>query len=481
MHLPRTRAGQAILLLLVAFASRFALFGDPVIHSDEQFYLLVGDRMLHGAWPYVDVFDRKPVGLFMVFAAIRLLGGDGVLMYQLAATLVAAATAFVVTRIVARAAGRDAGVGGGLIYLVWLIVFDGAGGQSAVWGNAPMAVAGLLVLDAARGHRRITARGGAAMLLVGCAMQIKYTAMFEGIFFGLTLLWAGQRAGRSWPRIAGDGVLWVAAALLPTALAWGIYATAGHNEAFVFANFMSIFGQQDDDTLRSNMLKLLGGAALCLPLAALAWRGRRSGGGFALLWVAAAVIAITIMHTFELLYLIPLALPLSVAAGIGLERMPGRGQSVRRIDGRRLASVVLFGSVAAAFLTSTRVGRRGDAAEIARLVRLIGPAPAGCLFTYGSEPILYFLTRSCLPTPYIFRSHLGQTTEIHGIGVDPTAETARLLAAKPGVIVLRAPKSSTNPATAALVDRAIAARYRLVGTVEVGELPQSVYRLRPGA
>jgi hypothetical protein len=186
------------------------------------------------------------------------------------------------------------------------------------------------------------------------------------------------------------------------------------------------------------------------------------------------------MHTFEMLYFIPLALPLSVAAGVGLERAPRRpGQA--RIDGRRLAAALLFGAVAAAFLTGVRVSRRGNAAEIAQLVTLIGQAPPRCLFAYGSEPILYFLTRSCLPTPYVFRSHLGQVTEVNGIGVDPTAETARLLAARPGVIVIRAPKRSTNPATQALVLRALHDRYRLVGTVVVGELPHAVYRLRPGA
>ena len=66
-------------------------FGNPVIGSDEgdeQFYLLVGDRMLHGLLPYVDVWDRKPVGLFLVYAAIRLLGGEGIWQYQLAATAV---------------------------------------------------------------------------------------------------------------------------------------------------------------------------------------------------------------------------------------------------------------------------------------------------------------------------------------------------------------------------------------------------------
>ncbi len=474
----RHRWASALVLLLVAFALRSPFFGNPVIHSDEQFYLLVGDRMLHGAWPFVDIFDRKPVGLFLIFAAIRSVGGDGVLMYQLGATLVAAATAFLVTRIVSRLSRSGpapiASLGAGVIYLVWIIVFDGAGGQSAIWGNALMAAAALVVLDTTRDGGHISLRGAGAMLLIGIAMQIKYTAMFEGIFFGLTLLWTAHRDGRSIGRLAADAGLWIGAALLPTALAWTVYAAAGHGDAFVFANFLSIFGQQDDDTLRSNLLKLLGAIGLSLPLAWLAWRGRQSGS-FALGWVAAAVIAILIMHTFEQLYMLPLALPLSVAAGTGLA-----GPTVRTTI-FRLAAVLVFGTLAATILTSVRVGRRGNARQIAQLVQMIGQQPRGCMFAYGSEPILYFLTRSCLPTPYIFRSHLGQTTESHGTGIDPVVEVARLLAARPGVIVIRASKPSTNVATQALVLRAIKAHYRLVGSVKIGELPQSVYRLRTDA
>ncbi|MGI8366235.1 hypothetical protein ACRYSN_13930, partial [Sphingomonas paucimobilis] len=92
----------ALFLLLVAVLLRAHDFGNPVIHVDEQYYLLVGDRMLHGAWPYIDLWDRKPVGLFALFAAMRLLPGDGILAYQLTATLFAAATAFLIARGAAR-------------------------------------------------------------------------------------------------------------------------------------------------------------------------------------------------------------------------------------------------------------------------------------------------------------------------------------------------------------------------------------------
>ena len=61
-------------LLAFAFLVRAQTFGNPVLGFDEQFYLLVGDRMLHGAIPYVDIFDRKPIGLFLIYDAIRELG-----------------------------------------------------------------------------------------------------------------------------------------------------------------------------------------------------------------------------------------------------------------------------------------------------------------------------------------------------------------------------------------------------------------------
>lgn len=224
---------QALLLLIAAFVTRGALFGNPLVHSDEGFYPLVGDRMMHGAWPFVDIFDRKPVGLFLIFAAIR-----------------------------------------------------------------------------------------------------------------------------------------------------------------------------------------------------------------------------------------------SVAAAAGLD---DRGCTLRL---RRCVAILAIGLTLAALVKTLRIRQRGTPAQATALARMVGDRPAGCVFGFNSEPILYYLTRSCLPTRYICRSHLGQTSEIHGIDADPVAETARILARDPGVIVIRTPKPTTNPATQAVVWRAVADRYRLIGTVGIGRLRQYVFRLR---
>jgi hypothetical protein len=47
--------GALALFALVAMAFRVVQFGNPIVHVDDQFYLLVGDRMWRGAVPYVDI------------------------------------------------------------------------------------------------------------------------------------------------------------------------------------------------------------------------------------------------------------------------------------------------------------------------------------------------------------------------------------------------------------------------------------------
>src|SRR3546814_20569577 len=50
------RIATAVILVAAAFALRGRYFGIPHLHVDEQFYLLVGDRILnHGAITYVDL------------------------------------------------------------------------------------------------------------------------------------------------------------------------------------------------------------------------------------------------------------------------------------------------------------------------------------------------------------------------------------------------------------------------------------------
>ena len=289
------REGLKAFLILAAFTllTRGWIFGNPVVNMDEQFYLFVGERMWQGELPYVDIWDRKPVGLFLIYALAVGLFPNPVIGYQLLATLAVVLTAQLIFTVARRLTSFSPALAAAAAYPAWLLVFGGIGGQSPVFYNLPMAIAAVWTMARymSTDDRRLTLHGCAIMLLVGVAIQIKYTALFEGIFFGLSLLWTGWRHGRSLARLAADGAIWIAAALAATLAAWAAYAAIGQSEAFVQANFLSVIADANPFLPALGRLAgLLFGLSplyVCIWFAWRHWRGRQGTAARQLRWLLA--------------------------------------------------------------------------------------------------------------------------------------------------------------------------------------------------
>src|SRR3546814_16308187 len=98
----------------------------------------------------------------------------------------------------------------------------------------------------------------------------------------------------------------------------------------------------------------------------------------------------------------------------------------------------------------------------------------GGLYVQRGLPIFYQLAGGCIATRYPFPEHLSLAIEGVALDVDPVAEVKRILAARPAVIVTNPASPSTdNPATSALVNRALADNYRTIGSAG----PFTAYRL----
>lgn len=489
-----TRAGgvprwaAAWLLLAVAIALRAADFGNPVIHVDEQYYLLMGQRLLDGAVPYLDIWDRKPVGLALLYAGAAWLPGGDIIGYQLLATGFAAATAMLVAS-GARALGasRAGALAAGIAYLVWLPLLGGRGGQAPVFYNLLIAASARLTLrlpslvDALHPHpsvssevekrgletrfstsletngRRwaVTANGLAACLLAGLAIQVKTSAAFEAAFVGLAHLWWGRRALRP-PALAGAGALWLAAGVAPTLAVVLAYRAMGPAalDAWWFANVGSIllrpgYGAHDI------AMRLLGIAAQLAPLllcAAIAWRRRKvrlvGERGLAFGWLAAAGVGFVAIGTFFDHYALPLVAPLAMLSGIALGRLP-------RVLVGTLGLALLLLIVERAFVPDDGPGAR----ETARVVA--ANARGECPYVFIGDTITYSLADACLPTPRAFPNFLAYTTEAGATGIDEAAELRRILAARPPVIVASTRKLAIwNPRTLAVLRPALRRDYR---------------------
>lgn len=485
----RRWAVVGLILLLAAFAIRCAQFGNPLIHVDENFYLLVGDRMLHGAVPYVDIWDRKPVGLFVLFAAIRLLGGDGIVQYQVVATLFAAGTALIVARMAAPMAGLKAATIAGVIYLLLLGLVGGSGGQAPVFYNLFVAGAALATLTTVTpggvSAEQIRRKGALAMGLIGVAMQVKYTAVFEGVFLGLALMWASWRVSRRPGRLAVDAAIWIAVALAPTLAAFYWYAWIGQADAFIYANFLSIgdrSGAPPQELARrlAKAWKLLHIPVFAVVLATLlaSWRAFPRGPStmkFALAWLAAAILGYLAFGTYFDHYALPLFAPLAVACAPLFLYRPYRLGLVAA------ALMLLSGAVANVAVVRKMHLKRGGQAEMTAMVEAIRPRLNGCLYVWNGDPLLYHLTGSCLPTRYPFAGHLNLMRENGAIGVDQAAEVRRILAGRPSVIVDHEPAARDfNFEVVAIVRTELRRAYRPVKVVPLRGTRLIVYERIPG-
>ena len=464
------------LLVLATFLIRARYLGNPLIDVDEQFYLLVGDRMLHGALPYVDIWDRKPIGTFLLYAAIRLLGGGGIVEYQLVASAFVAATAVTIATIARRISSPRAALVAGLAYVPALAMNGGAGGQTPVFYNLPMALAALILIDLAMARRdpaTIRRRGMRAMLLVGVAMQIKYTALFEGLYFGLALLALSWRAAPRRPGILADMLLWVAVALLPTLAALAYYAAIGALPAFFYANFVSI-AERNPGALSERMEDLRHIIVRITPflatIAAGEWllrrdgapwlrrRGGRDGHLFAIGWLAAALLGFAAFGTFYPHYALPLLVPLAVASAPCFT-------IVHRQIGRAMGTFVLAVLFIAYPLDAAKLERRhGDAADADALAGVIAAHMQGrCPYVFSGDPIDYYLADACLPSRWPFPAHLSLAHEAKALGVDPIVETKRIMDGRPPVVVDRTGTGAdANPVVDHLVRSRLVHDYRLI-------------------
>ncbi|WP_303539905.1 ArnT family glycosyltransferase [Sphingomonas natans] len=455
-----------IALLVATLLLRAPTFGDPAPFLDEQFYLLVGDRLLHGAVPYVDIWDRKPIGLFLLYAAIRLLGGQGVYQYQVVAALFAWAGAWAVSRIARRAAPEPAALFAGLAYLLWIETVEGGGGQSPVFYNPLVAFAALATLRAIESSdvRRSLRHGFVAMALGGIAIQIKYTALFEVAFFGLVLAGLLLRRLPLAKAVGWTGLL-AAAALFPTLLAWVAYAAIGRGQSFVFANFVSIMLRDTaiDGKTGERLITSLGHLApLSLCTAASLWQLRRSEAAvrrwalFLMGWIGAALAGYFLIGGFYYHYLMPLYVPLAV----GLAPI-----AARRPIGIGFAAIALWIPLANLGWPDLASHRRSRE-QIEKMVALL-PADVdrGCLFEYDGPPILFQLAHACTLSRFVFPDHLSSRVEQDALGIDSASEVRRILAAHPSAITIgREADAKRNPRTAAILFETLRRSYWLAGS-----------------
>ncbi|GAN60215.1 hypothetical protein ACI01nite_08910 [Acetobacter cibinongensis] len=434
-----------LFLLVLALLLRWQTLGNPMVEVDEQFYLFAGGRLLDGDLPFVDVWDRKPFGLFLLYAFFHLFGSYRIWAYQIGALLSLWGTALLVRRMAATIAPAKGAFAAAALYEIWPNLAGGEGGQSPIFYNFLTASAiALLLTYLPRMVKSSTVRrntGCAAMLLFGLAIQIKYTAIFEGCFVGLYLLWSSWKSRTPLRTIAQDTALWISAAILPTLSVFLFYWSIGHATDWWYANITSIFhrGALPHKETLFLILKIL---IIIAPLF-FCWLLRtrlkivfsdtqKNKIHFLDAWTGTSLAGVAVFSPWYNHYALPVFVPLAVQAAPLWGNRIGRGV---------MLMVAAVGTLQGQLILWKHQVSKGNKTVFSELEQAIGSTGKGCFFIYDGPTLLYDTLPYCKLSTHQFPSHFYFQSEVNATGMNPLSEIQSILAKKPDHIVTQEPAS----------------------------------------
>lgn len=457
-------AADGLFCLAVGLAIRFATFGDPNIYIDEAFYFYVGQEMHLGSVPYVDIWDRKPPGIFILFWMFAGIS-KSVLAYQIPAWLFVSYTAFIISRIVLFFSTRSAALVAATSYLSLLLPLHGQGGQTPIFYNAFVATAVWLVLNSSDdlGRKFVPKKAWFAVLLCGLAITVKQTAAFEGIFLGLYIAWrlwsSGLRGTKFWVTVAALATL----GALPFAACSAWFFIHGYWERYWFAMITSNLARPAVETAPFHNIPILLhalGLLLLSTFGALLFQQKTIAFApyrpFMLGWLASALLGFLAVPLFVDHYALPLLVPMCVISAANF----GNSSPGTLIN---LTIPVAAISLSNPFDLETHQKSRKMFNDFSEVVEA-NPSQSTMLI-YDGPLLLYTLPKVSPATEMVFPWHLVSISEKGATFADQERELAKVLNDRPDwVIVSDEWKREAYPGMIHRIEQYIHANCKLLKT-----------------
>lgn len=410
---------------------------------DQAVFADVARAILSGGMPYRDIWEIKPPGVYLLYAAVTRLLGPALAAIRAVDLLFQAAAAALLYRLGSALVGRRAALLGALWYAG---LYLHRGFWSTAQAESFAALPTLLCFALCRRARGRCAPSRLFLsgMLVGGVALLKYPLALPCL--AALLLHPSRRGSRgSWLIPRGSWLLAGGAFVLASAWAWLVgggaweayleiqrefvapYARIVHGEASWWGRAGSGAGR----FAAANALPCLLAVAGILCLRHL---GRRAAA-FLLLWLALAAVAVAAQGKYFGYHWIPVLPPLALLAGLGLERAVatgthprGKASSLPAVRERARLLALLFPLVwtlfveAPAYLDGARVvmGALPPEAYLERFGRPGGgdhsflantwaaayaretTRPEDGLFIWGFEPVVYLLSGRTSPTRFHF-------------------------------------------------------------------------------
>ncbi len=231
---PSSDVSVFILLLAVTVVVRLPFFFPAVVDWDESTLILMGQNILDGRLPYLELWDIKPPLSFVTFALIIGVFGDSIVSVRIGGLVFLTGTAFLIYLVGKSIWNRRAGFLAAILCIVF-VSMTRSGQATMTETIAMLPLVGALALLCEKKHT-ISVLFAAGFLISAAAMirlNLAYVAVLVGFYLAINMI------RRSNSNLYAGLCAYVLGGFFPVTLLFFPYLVLGHSDLWISSVFLA--------------------------------------------------------------------------------------------------------------------------------------------------------------------------------------------------------------------------------------------------
>ncbi|MEB3342358.1 glycosyltransferase family 39 protein [Okeania sp.] len=493
--------------LLLSFFLRFWTLFVSVLDKDESIYILIADSLLNNNLPYIEIWDTKPPGIFILFSLAMLILGNSIVSIRILSIIATTFTSYflyMIGRNIDEKQGEKIGLLAGSLYGIFSLHNDGTAANAEIL-FAPFVTGAFLLLF--QNQKLSNIKVFLIGIILGMGMQIKYLVIMDVL--ALVLLGSWLKKAELNKREYGKAInnlsaltkgnfslvfnhltfsllrfylILGAGIILPAIIIGTIYHFSGYFDEYIYATLMAnskyigILNFSWSDFLNRLIKQILGNILLWLcffwsPIYLFVFARKKLRQErnliYLFLWFCCAFLAVLLSKRFYNHYFLQLLPPLSLISGYVIIKSVYLPQ--KQFNPHIILFLILiypFGQAGYNKLTKNwefiyyrsiqKIDTWDDReALIAKYLRERIKS-TDYIYVVNYQPIIYYLVPTKIPTKYAFPSVLTALSQI--LPIDPLQELDKIMAKNPSYILL-AEKDNIAPEYRNMLNQYLKANY----------------------
>ncbi len=431
-----------LFFLVAALVFKVFTFFYSVIDIDESTYLLIGKELFKGKILYVDYYDTKPIGIFLIFGLLETITGQGILFSRLLAALIIGLTSFYLYRLKLIITGnRYVSIFAGIIYLILASMYRFTYAANTELFFIFFTILSFNILFKGERDFRFFAGG----LIAGFGFIIKYMVAFDMLAYALFLLFLVFKQRMRFLKLMKAGILLFTGFIIPVGMVILFYTIIGHLEEFQSFSFSFLMKYQQATGMQEYWKMVIDVHVKYLPAFILFYYflyrnflriPKQSYSFFVIIWTVMTYIAVLSLKKPNTHYVIQV-FPVMAFVIADIFAIPNRsGDFIKKHAAQFLSWTVGILLIISLINQLYYVFKNDHPRQIARYLEERMDKD-GIIYVSGYKHIIYYLLEQPPPTPYVHPTMFVYADHINKLDIDLDREIGLVLDQKPQFIVYR--------------------------------------------